>query len=200
MIRADPDALHRGDLARAYRRTSIEHNLNDPPDPDAMDAESDPDAGSDAFWHAHRVPDLVWLMRRAMAACLLELGSDGWPDEVSFGVLFTGDSEIADLNGRWRGKPVPTNVLSWPAESLAPGDAPPPHWGELAFAYDVCAREAEERGWAFDAYLAHLTVHGLLHCLGHDHEDDAEAEAMEGAEARILARLGLPDPHAADVE
>lgn len=193
----DARALHEPALAAAYQRVALERNLDD--DPDSLEASNeatDPDEQSSAFWHAQHVPDLEWLLRRAAAACLLELEGAGWPREHAFGVLFTGDTAMAELNGRWRGRAAPTNVLSWPGSDLRPGDVPPPHWGDLAFAYGTIEREAGERGWDFQAYLAHLTVHGLLHCLGYDHEtSDDDAEAMERLEARILTRLGLPDPY-----
>lgn len=179
----------------AARRFVVEHDLDDEHDGDPDEA-FDTDADAAAFWHAHHVPDLVWAMRMALGAMALETGGR-WPGEVTLGVSFASDSAVRALNARWRGRDAPTNVLSWPAADLAPGDAPPPHLGDLAFAYGTVAREAEAMGWPFDAYLAWLALHGALHCLGHDHETgEADAEAMERLEARALARLGLPDPYA----
>jgi probable rRNA maturation factor len=97
---------------------------------------------------------------------------------------------MRELNGRWRGRPEPTNVLSFPAtgrtETL----------GDIAIAYQTTAREAEAEGKPFADHLAHLAVHGFLHLLGYDHQSDAEAAAMERLEAAILARLGIGDPYA----
>jgi probable rRNA maturation factor len=118
------------------------------------------------------------------------------------------DSRIAALNADFRGKPQPTNVLSWPSEergAAAPGDAPdlpeagtaedPEELGDLAIAYETCAREAAEQGKPMADHVTHLVIHGLLHCLGYDHVDDADAAVMEGLEVGILAKLGLSDPY-----
>lgn len=118
------------------------------------------------------------------------------------------DARIAILNAEFRGKPTPTNVLSWPSEELAAdndGDAPdsptpaspeePESLGDIAIAYDTCAREAAEAQKPLSDHVTHLIVHGLLHCLGYDHVRDGDAARMEGLEVRILASLGLPDPY-----
>ena len=66
----------------------------------------------------------------------------------------------------------------------------------MVLAYGICAAEAEGQGKSLAEHLSHLVVHGVLHMLGHDHEDDAEAEAMEAEERAILASLGVSDPYA----
>jgi probable rRNA maturation factor len=106
-------------------------------------------------------------------------------------VLLTDDAAIQDLNARFRGKDKPTNVLSFPAAETAA-----PHLGDIALAYGVCAEEAKAQGKPLAHHLMHLTVHGVLHLLGYDHEADAEAEEMEGMERAILATLGVSDPYA----
>ena len=95
------------------------------------------------------------------------------------------------LNREYRGKDHATNVLSFPYEtgSLLLGD--------LVICPPVVAREAGEQGKPLAAHYAHLTVHGMLHLQGWDHENDGEAQAMEDEEAKILAALGYPDPYAA---
>ncbi|NII71605.1 putative rRNA maturation factor [Dyella sp. SG562] len=98
------------------------------------------------------------------------------------------------LNRDYRGKDYATNVLSFPAE-LPPGVALP-LIGDLAICAPVVAREAAEQGKAPRDHWAHMTVHGVLHLLGYDHLEDAEAEAMEALETRILAGLGIADPYA----
>jgi probable rRNA maturation factor len=108
-------------------------------------------------------------------------------------VMLTDDDTVADLNQRFRGKAGPTNVLSFPAPANPEGQI-----GDIALAYGVCAREAAEQGKTLSQHLMHLTVHGVLHLLGYDHEDDGEAEAMEALERSILETLGVPDPYAAD--
>lgn len=116
-------------------------------------------------------------------------------------LLFTSDTEVHALNREWRERDKPTNVLSFPMlarEELAEaaGDGPPVMLGDIALAYETCAREAAEKGVSLEAHATHLIVHGLLHLAGHDHVDsDAQAEAMEALETAILAKLGIADPY-----
>ncbi|PKP97069.1 MAG: rRNA maturation RNase YbeY [Alphaproteobacteria bacterium HGW-Alphaproteobacteria-15] len=116
-------------------------------------------------------------------------------------LLFTSDAEVHALNREWRQRDKPTNVLSFPMlerdelEGLAP-DGPPVMLGDIALAYETCAREAADKGVSLEAHAAHLIVHGLLHLAGHDHVDsDAQAEQMEALETAILAKLGIADPY-----
>ncbi len=94
------------------------------------------------------------------------------------------------LNAEYRGKDYATNVLSFPYETE------PVVMGDLVICPAVVAREAAEQGKPTAAHYAHLTVHGMLHLQGWDHEDDAEARAMEDEERKILAALGHADPYA----
>ncbi|MGR3540752.1 MAG: rRNA maturation RNase YbeY [Hasllibacter sp.] len=134
------------------------------------------------------------LAEPAVAAALEGAGLDA--DDYEVALLGCDDARIADLNGRFRGRAAPTNVLSFPAAELAPGDPPPEELGDVAIAYDTCAREAAEQGKPMDAHVTHLIVHAVLHLLGHDHADDAGASLMEGLERTILGGMGLPDPYA----
>lgn len=93
------------------------------------------------------------------------------------------------LNAEYRGKDYATNVLSFPYESE------PLVMGDLVICPEVVAREATEQGKPLAAHYAHLTVHGMLHLQGWDHEDDGEALEMEDEERTILAELGYPDPY-----
>ncbi|APX13663.1 rRNA maturation RNase YbeY [Tateyamaria omphalii] len=127
--------------------------------------------------------------------------------EASVSVLACDDTRIAALNADFRGKQMPTNVLSWPEEDLGSeeaGAAPHPpvpdpggtlSLGDIAIAYDTCARESAEQGKPFDAHVTHLLVHGTLHLLGYDHIRDLDATRMEALEVEILGKLGLPDPY-----
>jgi probable rRNA maturation factor len=150
--------------------------------------------------------DLEAIAMDAWTATLEDVGLE--PTQFAVSILACGDARIATLNADFRGKPTPTNVLSWPSEdraAAAPGEmphlprpnpvGPPNELGDIALAYGTCAREAAETGTKFDDHVSHLLVHGLLHLLGFDHETDADAELMEGLETRILARLGVPDPY-----
>lgn len=157
----------------------------------------------DDRWEA---ADLEVLAFRAVRAALaaLDLPETG----LTVCVMGCDDARIATLNGEFRGKTKPTNVLSWPAWDLAAdadGGAPEPpevgtpeapeSLGDIALAYETCAREAEEAGKPFADHVTHLIVHGLLHLLGHDHIRERDADRMEAAEVRILATLGLSDPY-----
>jgi probable rRNA maturation factor len=131
-------------------------------------------------------------IRAAAAALCAELGVTS----AEACVALSDDAHVAALNATYRGKPSPTNVLSFPVGASASGDEPA-FLGDVVLARETVAREAAELGLPFDHHLQHLAVHGLLHLLGYDHGTDAEAQAMEGLEVRILARLGIADPYAA---
>jgi probable rRNA maturation factor len=103
--------------------------------------------------------------------------------------------ESADLNSRYRGKPGPTNVLSFPAETPAgPGDELLP-FGDVVICAAVVEREAREQGKEPAAHWAHMVVHGVLHLQGYDHENVRDAGIMEARERELLAALGFPDPY-----
>jgi len=106
------------------------------------------------------------------------------------------ETESAALNGKYRGKRGPTNVLSFGAEQPpgATGTELLP-LGDLVLCADVVQREAREQGKAAPAHWAHMVVHGVLHLQGYDHETSAEAATMEARERDLLAELGFPDPY-----
>jgi probable rRNA maturation factor len=133
-------------------------------------------------WRAGE-PKARALARAAAAATLKAEGRAG----ASVAILLTTDSRLQALNGAFRGKDAPTNVLSFAGS----GD----HLGDIALALGVCAREADEQGKTLAAHLQHLTAHGVLHLLGYDHETDAQAEVMEARERQVLAGLGVADPY-----
>lgn len=115
---------------------------------------------------------------------------------AALAIRIVDSAEGRALNLAYRGNDYPTNVLSFPAE-LPPGITLP-LLGDLALCAPVIQREAAEQGKPPRNHWAHLTVHGVLHLLGHDHLVETEAEAMERLETRILAGLGIPDPYLAD--
>lgn len=133
-------------------------------------------------------PDAAVLARRAAEAALARAGQTG-----GAAILLADDPAVAELNAQFRGKPGPTNVLSFPAPPNPEG-----HLGDIALAFGVCAREAAEQGKSLDHHLQHLVVHGALHLVGYDHMTDAEAGEMEALEREVLAGLGVPDPYAAE--
>ena len=102
------------------------------------------------------------------------------------------EAESRTLNKRYRGRDAPTNVLSFPADLPAAVDHP--LLGDLVICAPLLESEAREQGKDLQAHWAHLVVHGVLHLLGHDHQQTGEAEIMEAREVEILASLGFPGP------
>ena len=134
------------------------------------------------LWRA--LPEAEEVARTAAGAAL----ADG--PEGALAILLTDDAAVRELNRRWRGKDAPTNVLSFPAAASAA-----PWLGDVALAYETCAREAADQGKPLAHHVTHLVAHGVLHLVGWDHQTDAEADEMEALERDILARLGVPDPY-----
>lgn len=106
-------------------------------------------------------------------------------------ILLADDDSVQVLNRDFRQKDYATNVLSFPSPPNPEGQI-----GDIVLAFGVCAREAAEQGKPLAHHLQHLVAHGVLHLLGYDHQDDAEAQAMEAFEREILAGLDIPDPYA----
>jgi probable rRNA maturation factor len=133
------------------------------------------------------------LVRRAAAALAAELAL-GRSEAC---IALSNDAQITELNGSYRGKPAPTNVLSFPAGPSIPIDDDDPQFlGDVVLALETLQREAAELGLPLEHHMQHLVVHGLLHLLGYDHRTDQEAQTMESLEVRILQRLGIGDPYA----
>lgn len=147
----------------------------------------------DAWWTLGDIEGAIAHAVEAIAAKLPDVERKG------AAIVLSSDEEVAALNAQYRGQAKPTNVLSFPSADM-PGGAPAfgedaPTLGDIIIAYETVIREAREDGKEPLHHLAHLTVHGLLHLAGYDHEDEAEAEEMEALEREILAGLNIPDPY-----
>lgn len=160
-----------------------------------------------ALWRKRRTA--VSVVKKAVLAAAKAASTP--PAELA--IVLSNDSTIQALNRDWRGKNAPTNVLSFPAAPTFSGapslpaqkagprrgggkaGTPSPYIGDIVIAYQTTAREAVAEGKRFDHHLAHLAIHGFLHLLGYDHENDRDAEKMESLERRILGRLAVPDPY-----
>ncbi|ANB02399.1 rRNA maturation RNase YbeY [Ectothiorhodospira sp. BSL-9] len=121
----------------------------------------------------------------------VDLARQGAPGSVVIRVV--DEHESAQLNGAYRGKQGPTNVLSFPFE--APEGIPVDHLGDLVICAPVVAREAREQGKAPRTHWAHMVIHGVLHLRGYDHLDEAEAHEMETIETLLMAECGYEDPY-----
>lgn len=161
----------------------------------------------DHKWEALE-PDMLSLAavaETAASATLVRLGLDPALYEIS--LLGCNDTRIAELNADFRGKPQPTNVLSWPSDERGaetPGKMPHApetaaqgltELGDIAIAYETCAAEAAKAGKSLVDHTTHLIVHGTLHLLGFDHDRNPDATLMEGLEVEILGTLGLSNPY-----
>ena len=148
--------------------------------------------------------DIEALAQRACGATLQHLDIDPQYFEVS--LLACDDARIAGLNAEFRGKPVATNVLSWPAQDRSRAGKHPekPDYdpdgmaeelGDIAISYDTCVAEAEAANKPVTNHVTHLLIHGVLHLLGYDHISDQDAAIMEALEGEVLGKLGISDPY-----
>ena len=119
-------------------------------------------------------------------------------------IRIVGAAESRRLNRTWRGKDKPTNVLSFPGVDATDSTLPTAYslqptviLGDLAVCAPVVRREACEQRKPLRAHWAHMIVHGVLHLLGYDHEDEHDAQRMEALEVQILARMGIDNPYVA---
>ncbi len=157
--------------------------------------------------------DWAGLVEAAVAAALRASDHDHLNDPkvaADMSIRLADDATVHALNMAWRGKDKPTNVLSFPMstpEAIAAGgrasarpgtDEPPLPLGDIICAFGVCATEADARGISLPVHVQHLAIHGTLHLLGYDHEEDDAAECMEAIEIAALAALGHPNPYDTD--
>lgn len=149
------------------------------------------------------LPEIEALCRRVVLAALVGSGEvlsrGGQPEQVEVSLVLADDAMVQELNRQYRGQDKPTNVLSFAAldgdDDVSVPDGPL-MLGDVVLAFETTSREALAEGKPLADHLSHLLVHGILHLLGYDHLDEAEAEEMEGRERVILAGLGIADPYA----
>ncbi|UTW44949.1 rRNA maturation RNase YbeY [bacterium SCSIO 12696] len=132
-------------------------------------------------------------IRRWLTAAFAALPDSEQRNDVELSLRLVDETESQALNQRYRNQNKPTNVLSFPSQ--LPAELQLPLLGDLAICTPVVEREASEQGKTAAAHWAHMVVHGTLHLLGYDHIDDADAEAMEALESRILIGLGFDEPY-----
>ncbi len=138
--------------------------------------------------------ELGALAERVLAATSVKAAD--FPREGELSIVFTDDARIGQLNAEWRGIPHPTNVLSFPAPALSgPAQLAKP-LGDIVLGFETMSKEAADAHLTLADHISHLLVHGLLHLIGYDHQEDAEAAAMELLETAVLAELGIADPYA----
>jgi len=146
----------------------------------------------DARWDG--VPGLDAVARRAAAAAARAVVFDEPRAELS--LVLTDDERISALNLAYRQKSSPTNVLSFPTgDDSDQEDGRERLLGDVVLAFETISREADEQGKTLENHLCHLIVHGVLHLLGYDHEDDPSAAEMENLEISALAQIGVPNPY-----
>ena len=138
----------------------------------------------DAGWQT-ALPGVERLVRRAARAALVGARRSG---RRSLTIALADDRRVRALNARDRKKDKPTNVLSYPSGERA-------FLGDIVLARQTVWREAREQAKSAADHVTHLVVHGTLHLVGYDHENDADAERMEALERRVLAKLGIGDPY-----
>jgi probable rRNA maturation factor len=142
-----------------------------------------------------QIDDPHWRKARGLTARLrrsaeLALKRGGAASSSSITILLTDDARVKNLNRDFRGRNEPTNVLSFPARRVEGK-----YLGDIALAYGITAAEARAAGKRLSDHAMHLTVHGVLHLLGHDHETKRTAGIMEPLEVKILGELGIKNPY-----
>jgi probable rRNA maturation factor len=155
-----------------------------------------------ARWRAV-LDDAPGCCRQAVWAALRRAAP--WLAAAEVGVTLGDDHRLRQLNARHRDQDHATNVLAFPLADFERGRllhepaAGPLLLGDVILALETVCAEADEAGRPVSHHLSHLVVHGTLHLLGFDHQDDAEASVMEDLERAVLADLHLPDPYAEPV-
>lgn len=142
--------------------------------------------------------DVTGLCRSAVAEAIASAQEVDGGGEIS--VVLADDAFVKELNRSWRNLDAPTNVLAFPCSGAdaAAGVGAERLLGDVVVAFETTQREAVELRLPFEHHFAHLIIHGVLHLLGYDHINEAEAASMEKLEVGALAKLGIRDPYEED--
>lgn len=149
----------------------------------------------DAQWGV-AVSDAAGLCRIAALETLFSAQAISAPVEIS--VVLADDDFVQELNRTWRDVDAPTNVLAFPCSDDDGAPDAERLLGDVIIAFQTTQREAADLRLPLEHHFAHLIVHGVLHLLGYDHIDDAEAAIMEKMEIQALANLGIDNPYEED--
>jgi len=114
-------------------------------------------------------------------------------------VMLSNDESVQELNKTYRGKDKPTNVLSFPStenfHETTQKQKEPVHVGDIILAYETVINEAKRDKKPIKQHFSHLVIHGVLHLLGYDHENETQAQVMEALESELMNQLGYDDPY-----
>ena len=145
------------------------------------------------------LPEVEKIISKACLATLVESGILAHAKYLDVSMLLANDVKIQELNGDYRNKGQPTNVLSFPQEILTAGDYEDVDvsisLGDIVLSLETIQKEAAEQKKTFEHHLVHLVVHGTLHLLGYDHEEAGDAHIMESLEVEILDEMGINNPY-----
>lgn len=146
---------------------------------------------NDKVWQ--QIPDIEQTILRSFEAALAIKNMTAADSGAT--IVLSNNRQVSQLNEKWRDKPVPTNVLSFPACKGETNDNGMCYLGDIILAFEVVSSEAEVQGKALATHLCHLVIHGALHLMGFDHENDMAAEEMVDLERTAMKALELPDPY-----
>lgn len=151
----------------------------------------------DADWESLGL-DLEECVTRSITMAIQSSDKTDFHQSAEVSVVLTSDKEIRKLNKMYRGKDKPTNVLSFPLIDFVEGGFKDPNGealGDIIIARETVQEEAKQQNKALQDHVTHLLVHGTLHLLGYDHEEDEQAEEMESLEIKILDGFGIKNPY-----
>jgi len=142
-----------------------------------------------------KIPGIETLIKTAARAAVNNCGQK-FQTQAELSILLTSDNAIQKLNSEYRNQDKPTNVLSFPGEQEAQAQDRSFLLGDVVLSYQTIGSEAKRQNKRLENHISHLIVHGVLHLLGYDHEDDETACDMERKEINILKGIGVENPYA----